>query len=690
MSISAINKITNVGNVLHKRDAINKISKKLGICILDEWYNVTPQDILLTDDNGVVSNDLRLLIVPLANKNQSNSIAKLLPQVFPKHTWASWRFKSVPSAYWSDESNRRHLVSAIGEKIGVKCLEDWYAKRSGQFYENGGRTLLSQHHGSISALLSTTYPEFEWENWRFINMPLKFWDNKENQMQKIQSVASTLNIKTLDGWYKVESSNLARIAEGLMQKYGKSISKMLQSLFPNYYWEAWKFMRPPNYYWSSVHNQSKLMQSLAEKLNVKILDDWYSVMSRDALNEGGNIILSMYDNAISNAVQAIFPNHRWNISKFDDEMLSGNIHDLTYQRVTMERIAELLNIKNMDSWYNVTSHDIINTGERAIMRKYKNSVSFAMQCIYSHYAWIPGFFKNAHWAENERNRLNDIGQRLGVKVLNDWYRFDANDVIHRGGGDMIKKYGSLKRLLSVTYHTYGWQHKLIPMQPTNRWANTVHQAKFLQTVAASLKITEPSAWYNVSKHQIRTLGGYGILKYYPQALSMLDSEFAWDWTKFHMNQKSNQRYLSRCIQGILPQFSVLEEHCIGLRASTGAPIIVDIFIPKLDIVVEYQGEQHYKDNIFPEGLSTSSRDALDTEKLAICREIGVTVVPIPYWWGDNIDAVIATIRYFCPHVTFDGIKYTGVKPLLELPKSVTEMKTTLMFPKQNTHIAINT
>ncbi len=71
-------------------------------------------------------------------------------------------------------------------------------------------------------------------------------------------------------------------------------------------------------------------------------------------------------------------------------------------------------------------------------------------------------------------------------------------------------------------------------------------------------------------------------------------------------------------------------------------ISLDIFIPSLNLAVEYHGMQHYQTmGIFG---NNSDRKKRDTEKRELCSRYGITLIEIPFWWDGKIDSLAATIR----------------------------------------------
>jgi hypothetical protein len=62
---------------------------------------------------------------------------------------------------------------------------------------------------------------------------------------------------------------------------------------------------------------------------------------------------------------------------------------------------------------------------------------------------------------------------------------------------------------------------------------------------------------------------------------------------------------------------------------------LDVWMPSLNIGIEYQGVQHYFDSRFvsdgEDGIE--KRREKDEEKYRICEEIFVKILHVPFWWN---------------------------------------------------------
>lgn len=67
----------------------------------------------------------------------------------------------------------------------------------------------------------------------------------------------------------------------------------------------------------------------------------------------------------------------------------------------------------------------------------------------------------------------------------------------------------------------------------------------------------------------------------------------------------------------------------------------DILIRNLSIGFEYQGKQHYASGLF---ANVSERVRKDSEKKEVLRNLGITLITVPYW--SNLSLSLYRVSYF--------------------------------------------
>jgi hypothetical protein len=89
-----------------------------------------------------------------------------------------------------------------------------------------------------------------------------------------------------------------------------------------------------------------------------------------------------------------------------------------------------------------------------------------------------------------------------------------------------------------------------------------------------------------------------------------------------------------------------------------------IFIPRLSLALEYQGEQHYHSLAHFGDLSVYQRR--DQAKHKFASQFGITLISIPFWWDCSSNSLASTIEYYRPDINLQPSKEVPPIPL-EMP-----------------------
>lgn len=74
---------------------------------------------------------------------------------------------------------------------------------------------------------------------------------------------------------------------------------------------------------------------------------------------------------------------------------------------------------------------------------------------------------------------------------------------------------------------------------------------------------------------------------------------------------------------------------------------LDIWIPSISFAIEYQGVQHYENSILNSG---KERGILDKEKVEACKQLGISLVVIPYTWDRSSQGLVEMIKTQQPQI----------------------------------------
>jgi len=76
---------------------------------------------------------------------------------------------------------------------------------------------------------------------------------------------------------------------------------------------------------------------------------------------------------------------------------------------------------------------------------------------------------------------------------------------------------------------------------------------------------------------------------------------------------------------------------------------LDVYIPSLNLAIEYQGEQHYMHHhVYG---SPEEQRKRDEEKYLACERLGLTLIHVPFWWDLKRSSIIATIHKYRPDIS---------------------------------------
>lgn len=112
--------------------------------------------------------------------------------------------------------------------------------------------------------------------------------------------------------------------------------------------------------------------------------------------------------------------------------------------------------------------------------------------------------------------MDEIGQQLGVTKLEDWYRIKPSDAIKQPRGPIIRiNYNwSLAEALTKLYPEHEWHEWRFNKTPNGFWSLQSNRRRFFVWLQEKLGIKTMSEWYTISKTDITTNGGNGLMTHY--------------------------------------------------------------------------------------------------------------------------------------------------------------------------------
>eukprot|EP01027_Heterolobosea_sp_BB2_P018850 GEZU01026495.1.p1 GENE.GEZU01026495.1~~GEZU01026495.1.p1 ORF type:complete len:840 (+),score=185.05 GEZU01026495.1:594-3113(+) len=483
-------------------------------------------------------------------QTKSSSKYHFIPDPPPLPASSKNNSKSKNRRAWHDVKLRRKFFDDLAKDLGLAHLDDWYSVTTQEVSKRGGRGLLNHFYGgSLVRALQSLYPDHPWQVWRFASVPKGFWEDRENHRRFFDHIAQELQLKDLDGWYNVTAQQVAERGGGglLRAYYGDSLCSAVQAIYPEHHWEVWRFQVLPRGFWENLKSQRQLFERIAHQLGIRSYEDWYSVTGEEIKknHRGGAYLLNnCYNGSLIRALQAIYPEHPWEASKFSS-LPRGFWRDIKNHRLVFDQAARELGIQQPEDWYSFNGEDLRNKNNAAyslMNSHYGSSLIRALQVIYPEHPWEPWRFARlpqGFWDDlcNQRQFFDRIAQQLGIRELDGWYDVTAQEVLARGGSGLLNNHyaGSLVQALKAVYPEHQWNEWRFSSLPRGFWEDPKNQRQFFDRIAVALNVAQLDDWYRVTTREVLKLGGSGLLKHSGSLVGALRTaypEHPWKLWKF--------------------------------------------------------------------------------------------------------------------------------------------------------------
>lgn len=177
------------------------LAAQLNIRRPDDWYRVTNKD-FTRHKGGAFLLEYR------------STVSAAVMACHPRYPWKEWLFDKTPKKFWKSTANRRRYMDWLGERIGVRQPDDWYAVTVNDFKAHRGRQFLKLYRNSPLAAVKHLYPDHDWQEWRFARVPFGYWRKAKNRRRYIQWLGEQLGIKKQADWRQVRRSDFLRLCGG--------------------------------------------------------------------------------------------------------------------------------------------------------------------------------------------------------------------------------------------------------------------------------------------------------------------------------------------------------------------------------------------------------------------------------------------------------------------------------------------
>jgi hypothetical protein len=293
------------------------------------------------------------------------------------------------------------------------------------------------------------------------------WKDKKNQQKFLTLFEKENNIKKMEDWYQIKTSDLINSGgRRILDIYKCSIYKLITSIYKEYDWKPWLFKKVPRSYWNNLQNQKKYLEWFVKQQNIQKMEDWYKLQITDLKKNGAKGLLAKYNNSLYKLLSTIYPEYDWKPWLFQ-RVPRSYWANLDNQKKYLEWIKIKFNIQKFDDWYKLTAKDIKDNGGAGLLFHYNGSLFQTLKIIYPEYDWKPWLMNNSpksFWNKSDSitTYIQWLEKQLQIKKLDDWYNVSAKEISkYFQASSLLNKYGGLKSFLLHYYPNYNWNLELL-------------------------------------------------------------------------------------------------------------------------------------------------------------------------------------------------------------------------------------
>eukprot|EP01122_Echinamoeba_exundans_P009351 TRINITY_DN3283_c0_g1_i2.p1 TRINITY_DN3283_c0_g1~~TRINITY_DN3283_c0_g1_i2.p1 ORF type:complete len:444 (+),score=28.05 TRINITY_DN3283_c0_g1_i2:74-1405(+) len=274
-------------------------------------------------------------------------------------------------------------------------------------------------------------------------------------------------------------------------------------------------------FWEHAQNRREYMLWLQAELALPSLVSLIKLTHSKIQNYGGKTLLNHYSRCWITAVSDTFPELSWRL-----DVQKPSPPPLIAQQNYWKGLLRHLNLpESLDGLYTVTYRAVVSSGGLPILFLPGNDrmVAKSIMSAFPDHHWDPSLFvagaPAALWNDKTTKRrfLDRIGkEKFGAESLSSWYRVSGREFRRKGGpnaeGVLAFHNGDLAELLRSVYEDHTWIPWLFSQVPAGFWDDSKNVSAYFDWLGKRLGIASVEDWYRVSKADVVSNAGGGLLR----------------------------------------------------------------------------------------------------------------------------------------------------------------------------------
>lgn len=193
----------------------------------------------------------------------------------------------------------------------------------------------------------------------------------------------------------------------------------------------------------------------------------------------------------------------------------------TNRRRYLRWLAERLGYHTLGDWYRLTTEDLKrNRGSGLLLYQWNSSAIAGVKECFSDYDWNEWLFTCAprsFWnsVANRRRYMKWLGQQLGVRRPEDWYRVTNKDFTrHKGGAFLLHYHSTVSAAVMDYLPDYDWKEWMFGKTPKGFWNRRANRVRYLKWLGRKIGFKKLDDWYRLTREDIESNHGNQLIKFY--------------------------------------------------------------------------------------------------------------------------------------------------------------------------------